>query len=540
MKKLLTLLLLLASFGLMAQTQELEEAEIVIRKDRKIILPLATRNFEKVPQFPKLEIPDAQQYRFKSFGVNLAPFNPNIRMSAYRNQTQKSDFTGNYLKVGFGNYVTPFLEAYLGSKRAKDYLYNVYVRHMSSEQGPVAGKNSANGRTEAVVGGKYFDGTNAISGSLIYDRMRTHYYGYNPVLDLNSDDIEQVYNKFSAKFGVERTNKNVPYDYHFTTIWGFFKDKRDARENKFYFDMGGAYAINDEMEIRIDLLSTLSKRKDLTEVNRNYVNLMPRFNVSKDQFDLSAGFNVAGDNDSGRGVKVYPAIEAGYRLNSTFRVFAGYEGGVEMNTFESVVQENAWMTAGFDLRNTEKQSDIYGGASMELLENLDLTVKASQASLNDMTFITNDIADSTRFNILYDGGTTKRLAVSTALNYESKGVLRSSLHFDYYSYTLSTLAQAWHRPDFKVDFNNTFYPIDKLQLTADFYYMGGLMGLNGETGQAQKLEDIFDLNLSGRYDINNRFDVFIQINNVLGQNYQRYLNYPSRGLQAMGGVSVTF
>ncbi len=540
MKKLLTLILICSSFTTVAQTQELEEAEIVIRKDRKIILPIATRNFEKVPQLPKLQIPDAQSYNFRSFDINLKPFDPNIRMSTYNNQTLKGDFTGNYLKLGFGNYITPYLEAYLGSKRAKNYLYNVYVRHRSSQRGPVADENSANGRTEAVVGGKYFDGTNTISGSLIYNRISTHYYGYNPVLDFDANDIEQVYNKFSAKFSVERTDKSLPYDYHFTTIWGFFKDIVDARENKFYFDLGGSYQINENLQLRLDVLSTLSKRTDVTEANRNYVNVMPRLNYTTDQFDVSAGANVAGDNDSGRGVKLYPAIEAGYRINPTFRVFAGYEGSVEMNTFESTVQQNQWMVAGFDLRNTEKKSDIYGGASMELIENLDLTLKVSQATLNDLTFITNDISDSTRFNILYDGGETGRLTVSSALNYESKGIFRSALHFDYYNYSLETLADAWHRPDFKVDFNNTFYPINKLQVTVDFYYMGGLVGLNGETGLSQELDDIFDMNLGARYDINDRFDVFLNLNNLFGQEYQRWLNYPSRGIQALAGVSVTF
>ena len=75
---------------------------------------------------------------------------------------------------------------------------------------------------------------------------------------------------------------------------------------------------------------------------------MPRLKYHTDQFDVSVGLNVIEDNDSGRGIKLYPAVETGYRLNSTFRIFAGYEGGVEMNTFESTVQQNQWMISGFD------------------------------------------------------------------------------------------------------------------------------------------------------------------------------------------------
>ncbi len=541
MKKHIIILALsvISTFGF-AQTQELEEAEIVIRKDRQIVLPLATRNFEKIPQLPKLEIPDVQQYRFRSFNLNLNPFTPSFSTVPFNAEQDQRALKHNYVKLGYGNYVTPYLEAYLGSKRAKNFLYNLYVRHMSSQRGPVASENSGNGQTEAVVGGKFFDGTNAISGSLIYNRFNTHYYGYNPVLDIPSEDIEQVFNKFSAKFSVQRTRMDVPYDYHFTTIWGFFKDINDARENKFHFDTGAELEINTNWKAELNLLATFSKRSDLIDETRNYMNLMPRVTYQKDQLDLSAGFNVAGDGDSGRGVKIYPAIEGGYRINSGIRVYAGFEGDVEMNTFESMARENAWLTRGFDLRNTEKKSDFYGGTNMQLFDGLNLDVKASYASLNDLTFITNDIIDSTRFNILYDGGTTDRLNISSSLNFVKKDLIRSALTFNYYSYSLNTLAEAWHRPDFTIDFNNTIYPIDRLVLTVDFYYMAGLIGLNGETAQSQELEDIYDLNFGARYAINQRIGVFLKLNNLFGKEYQRYLNYPSRGIQALGGVSFTF
>jgi len=542
MKRLIIIFLIgLPLVGFAQQgNEELEEAEIVIRKDRQIVLPLATRNFEKIPQLPKLEVPNVQQYRFKTFNLNLNPFNPTLNTVRYNTPQQQGEFNNNYVKLGYGNYVTPYLEAYLGSPRARNFLYNVYVRHMSSARGPVADENSANGRSEAVVGGQFFDGTNAIKGSLIYNRFSTHYYGYNPVLDLPADDIEQVFNKFSAKFSVKRTRKDVPYDYHFTTIWGFFKDINDARENKFYFDTGAELEINPDLKAELNLLATFSKRSDLIDETRNYLNLMPRVIYNKNSFDFKVGLNVAGDNDSGRGVGIYPALEAGYLVNSGLRVYAGFEGDVELNTFESMARENQWLTRGFDLRNTEKKTDFYGGASMKLMDNLNLDVRASYAGLNDLTFITNDIADSTRFNILYDDETVDRLTISSAINFEKKGLIRSALSFDYYSYSLGTLAEAWHRPEFKLDFNNTFYPIDKLVITMDFYYMAGLIGLNGETGQSQELDDIFDLNFGARYSINQRVGVFLNLNNLFGKEYQRYLNYPTRGIQALGGVSFTF
>ena len=74
----------------------------------------------------------------------------------------------------------------------------------------------------------------------------------------------------------------------------------DAQENKFYFDLQGSYRVNDYLRLSLDVLSILSKRTDITETNRNYINIMPRLKYHTDQFDVSVGLNVIEDNDSGR------------------------------------------------------------------------------------------------------------------------------------------------------------------------------------------------------------------------------------------------
>ena len=550
MKRLLTLTMfgLFTLTGLQAQTgqqgqQQIEEAEIVIRKDRKIVLPPATRNFEKIPQTPKSSNENMQRFEFKTYNFELDPFMPTFQAVQYSGGQGFKALKSNYIKAGFGNYVTPYVEAYIGSKRRKNYLYNFYVRHYSSKKGPVADENSGNGSTEAAVSAKFYDGTNTISGSLLYQRRNVHFYGYNPVLDYNPEDIEQIFNKFSAILDVRRTISHNKYDYHFKTDWGFMKDIFESRESRFLFDTGFEYNFTNEFKFDFDLLGTLSKRKqvDGTDFSRNYVKIMPRLVYNVDAITLEGGINIAGDNDeTSDGVKLYPAVKASYKVNSGLLAYVGYEGSVEMNTMESTVLDNPFMESDFELRNTEVKSDIFGGVEMDLTDHLQLKSGFSIASLNNLPFITNSIADSTRFETLFDGGTTDRLNVFGAINFDNPGMVRSSLRFDFFNYSLETLAEAWHKPDYKVAFNNSFFPVEKLVVTADFYYLGGLNALNGETGQDYVLDDIFDLNLGARYDISQRFGVFLQFNNLFGKEYQRYLNYPTRGIQVLGGLSVSF
>ena len=239
-------------------------------------------------------------------------------------------------------------------------------------------------------------------------------------------------------------------------------------------------------------------------------------------------------------MNIYPVVRGSFSLTSKLSIYGGYEGGVEMNTLETAIEENPFLQADFDLRNTEKKSDIFGGTTITLTDELRLNAGASLATLSNLAFYTNAVSDSTRFNALYDGGDTDRLNIFSELNYEKPGNLRFSLRFDFYNYSLATLAEAWHRPDYKVTLNNTFFPIENLTVTADLYYIGGLVGLNGETTQIFELDDIVDLNIGGRYELNEQFDVFLQVNNLFGTEYQRFLNYASRGVQLLGGLSFSF
>ena len=71
------------SLGSFAKAQgdqgEIEKVEVVIEKDRKISLPQAVRNFDKVPPRPAEPIKPEITYDFKNVKFTGSDFNPSIR-----------------------------------------------------------------------------------------------------------------------------------------------------------------------------------------------------------------------------------------------------------------------------------------------------------------------------------------------------------------------------------------------------------------------------------------------------------------------------
>lgn len=536
----------------LAQGGELEEAEIVIRKDRKITLPPATRNFEKIPQLPVQKAQSEQTYTFHEYALSLTPIQPNFRAVNLAINDKKKEITGNYLKLGYGNYGTILGEAYLGSVRNPTYLYNLYVRHRSSAKGPVYDKNSGDNQTDVVLGGKFFNGTNTIWGDLQYGERKVHFYGYNPVLELEPDMIERRFTSFSARAGVQKTALDEATIYHFNTYWDFLRDNFEARESRFNFDLGLGYKFNEEFQFRVQGLVTFSSREnrqDALKVGRNYYSAKPRLEYFGSGFTIKAGANLATDNDdltqiattAEDGFKVYPFFRLDINPVKSVNIYGGYEGDLEFNSFQSFTNENPFLGLDFILLNTDKESDIFAGLNVNLTNGFRVNAGFSLASLQRLAFFTNNISDSTRFDALYDTDAVERTNVYGELAYErTENNIRSALRFDFYDYKLNSLEDPYHKPQYQATFNNAFSPIENLRVSADIYYLGGLIGLNQESNTRVEMDDILDMNLGGNYNLNDKVSLFLELKNIFGKKYERYLNYPTRGIQFLGGLTVSF
>jgi hypothetical protein len=55
-----------------------------------------------------------------------------------------------------------------------------------------------------------------------------------------------------------------------------------------------------------------------------------------------------------------------------------------------------------------------------------------------------------------------------------------------------------------------------------------------------KLPVVADVQVNLEYQINSRFAVFANGSNLLNRNNLRWMNYPVRGIQGVGGLSFKF
>ncbi|MDH5599543.1 MAG: hypothetical protein OEY34_10490, partial [Cyclobacteriaceae bacterium] len=131
------------------------------------------------------------------------------------------------------------------------------------------------------------------------------------------------------------------------------------------------------------------------------------------------------------------------------------------------------------------------------------------------------------------------------LNYNKEDKYRVIIRGDYYKYSSLTLEHAWHKPEYKISVLGSFNIVDKIRLTLDNYFIGGIVGnvedvSNPGEWLPENLKTAMDINLHTDYLMSPRFTIFLQLNNILSTKYELYRRYPVRGFQALGGISYKF
>src|ERR1039457_6216538 len=78
------------------------------------------------------------------------------------------------LKIGYGNYNSPYAEFFYNSLRSKDFSYGVHLNHFSSSSTPSGYGYSGLSDNQVELYGKRFLRKHTLSGGLDYNRNLVH------------------------------------------------------------------------------------------------------------------------------------------------------------------------------------------------------------------------------------------------------------------------------------------------------------------------------------------------------------------------------
>jgi hypothetical protein len=516
-------------------------AEIQIIKDRQITLPPADRNFDKIPPRPIEPVTPEIVYQFKNLRFNTPDFNPAIRPLKLK-QEDISKVYGNYLSAGYGNYASPYVEAYFNSKRNKNQFYGAHFYHHSFGNGPVGNKNSASGTTEMNLFGKAMSNSVMANGTIAYENRSTYFYGYPPGTEPNRDAIAQHYTTVSLGAGIENA-KPSDLTYSLQGSYSHLSDQYRAQESELGLLFKGVYKISEDSRFNLNSDYFLIDRKDSRPglKPRNLFRVKPAYQFTPvDKLWLTLGANVAYENDTigrNKSFHAYPHVRADYSLSESVAAYAVLTGDIDKVSLHTLSRENLWINSNIAIFHTNRSVELLSGLKGNLGKKVAFGAGVSLANLKNLYFYQNAATDRAKFDVIYDQGNTQRIDLFAELGYTHGETVKMVLRGDYFHYSTTYVP---YRPTYRLAFNSSYSLYSKLLFNIDFLAQGGIKALDAQARKTVTLDPALDMNVRIDYFVSKKISAFLKFNNLLSSSYQVYLYYPVRGFQVMGGVAWSF
>ncbi len=545
------------------QDARLEDTEIVVEKSRTNELPVQGRNFDKIPFSPPPPVKRTVRYDFPDFKLGDKPLTVVPKVAPIR-QEAAAPVPGLYAELGFGNYTTPYARLGAHTKPSDDYHLGLDVRHQSSGTGPVDGKNSGGGDTRVGAEGTYFTKIAALGARLDYENQTTHFYGYDRSLKDafagKDGDIKQQFNRIGAEVNARSINPKSHFQYDLAGGFQQWSDNFKGKETNLIGRVNVAFAFNEHnrLAVRSDVSSI--NYQDSAKTERTYAKGTVAYEHDGERFDLSLGATAGYSSDTlfnDSKVNIYPAVRMAVELvNDRFVFFLGAGGGPERVTMYNLTREMPWLAPNQRLRDIDHQLSAYGGFTLTPVRAVRLLARGSYNLYRNLWFVNPSGRDTTRYVVSYQGFVkdarqTRNINAHVELVADATSRFQLSVKADYDTWDTDSLKFAWHRPNLRGSVTTSYNAADKVLISGEVYVVGQAYGLRGagrlltegekvDKSLYRQTDAVIDLNARVDYRFSPQLSFFAMGQNLLGKQYQQYLNYPVRGITVIGGLGYQF
>ena len=454
------------------------------------------------------------------------------------------------LKLGYSPfYSMPLGDFRVSSLRSRNSLWAASARHLSSNTHLANVGYGGFSENELKLSGKQFYAKHTLSGDLNYERNVVHYYGYDTSINkLNEAFTRQRYQLIEPKVRLMSHYTDSTHINHDLTL-GFhnLRNLHGESENNIKFNGIGSFFVNKE-KLNVNFLTDFYNNRQRTDTLNNLImTLNPSFEANGGKWHVDIGIAATFDRfKETNSFYFYPQLNMHYDVYNNLVVpYGGITGGLIKNSMRSLVQENPFVDTTMHLCNTDNKYNFFAGLRGHLSSKASYDVKATYSRLDSLYFFVTDYRGPqtvyNQFNVIYDDAMV--LNLNGQLKYQIKEKLNISAKANYYYYKTKTLVRAYGRPEFDMTFSAVYNLQSKIIVKGDLYVMGKQWGMARKTDgvnvlyNPQLISEWFDVNLEGEYRYSKMMSFFLRFNNIAGQRYYRWYNYPSQRFSFMIGVT---
>ncbi|GAA4108012.1 TonB-dependent receptor [Aquimarina addita] len=562
-------------FGLHCGAIAQDDDEQTLETERVVIVKAYTPTISdafKVKSTPVLNDSVTQkkkQIRYSIFSVPVAStFTPAKGKAENIDKPQQIPLYDNYATLGVGNFTSVLAEFYSNFQLNRTDNVGLYLHHNSSQ----------GGIEDVVLDDKFYNtfldlNYTSRTKDFVYgievgaEHQLYNWYGLPDIPVLTEEQLEGIdpqQNYFGGKLGGKFEFKDKYFN-KVVVSYRYFGDALGSRENRFIATPTLEFNIADEIvttNINIDYLGGGFERELQAGVLNDYkilnMGIQPNLLVLRDNLTLNLGAEIVYSVDSQRennSFHIYPNVTASYRLlGENVIAYGGLEGGLKQNTYRDAVQINPYVSPTLEIRPTDNQFDTYVGLKGKVYDMVSYNFRGSlRSEKNKAVLVHNDESlpqlegydFQNSFSYRYDDINT--ISAYGELNFSITKKFTLGATAEYFNYSTDNEEAAWNLPEIKASIITDYQITEQWFAGAQLFFVGERRDVDTSvlfTPPASEpsltLDSYFDANINIGYRFNEKLSVFVKGNNLAGENYERWTNYPVQGIQVLGGLTYKF
>lgn len=523
---------------------EIEDAQVVIQKDRKITLPTVGRNFEKITAIQQNADSIPLDFQVKSIKPYTPLFHPQLRVLMMQPEPLEKLY-GNQVKVGVGSYQNTMAELYLSNKRNKHFQYGLHGLHDNFGKGAKDERNSAEGMQYLALYGSTFSKQATLNMQADYQRNSTYYFGYpDSLTEVDRDTIQHVLHHFSLQAMLRNNDARSKFDYHLGMQFQYFKDNQDLSESLFSVDGLAAYQFNDTWGAALPVKGGISKLKSgLGDNARNYITFVPQLSYQLDKLKLSGGLNVTYEDDTLNGdqkIHIYPDLVATYPLSGTFKMALGFRGRVKPEFMQDRAYTNLWFGPSIVMAHTIVPLELYGDVSGSFTDVVGFKAGFAYSKMKGQQFwVNNPLNTSEYVNAVANKTSLFHLYGEFSAN--TAHGFHLDVRADYNGYDTPDMAAAYFLPAYSIRAHSSYFFYQKIKASLSFENLGNMQAMDlRQNGALVNLDNIYNIDVGLQYFFSKRTQLGLSLENIANQKFERYLYYLQRGITFQANFTYVF
>jgi hypothetical protein len=442
----------------------------------------------------------------------------------------------SYVKIGYGNFKTPFAQAGISFGDGRNAGLNLYAKH-SSSKGDIPYQDYSSSQVDANA---FIKTAKNLQWNVRFGGQQDVYnkYGFEPkTLTFPEDSIKIKYQTWRGRINfhnITRTDLGLSYAPELKI--DAFNDQLSNSESNTYINLPLQKTIGNSFEVDLAATANLSRYKPNKKdgMANNYFYVSPSLVYKTETININAGLRPAWDNSQ---FKLFPNFLAEFKVKDyPFSIQFGWTGYLRNSGFQYQANMNPWVWAPDSVRNT-KIEERFLGLKGSVGDHFNYSAKLAYNIINNQPLFVNDTSGGKSFISLNESD-LKMYSIGGELGYTigEKFSLISNLSLNTFKVRDNAKAYGLLPLEWKTNM--------KVEVLKDLYVNSTLYIFDGPWSRTKagnkNLPVATDLSAGLEFKVYKNIKLWMQFNNIFNKPYERWNQYPVYGFNFLGGVVFSF